>query len=48
MGTYSVRARGRRELVGSLRNLVTAPGVIAIDDRAPSSRGGGGEKYVRR
>jgi len=30
------------------RNLVTDPGVLATDDRAPSSRGGGEEKYAVR
>ena len=30
------------------RNLVTDPGVLATDDRAPSSRGGGEEKYAGR
>src|SRR3954470_22821932 len=30
------------------RNLVTDPGVLTTDDRAPSSRGGGGEKYAGR
>ena len=30
------------------RNLVTEPGVLSTDDRAPSSRGGGEEKYAER
>ncbi|GHA33056.1 hypothetical protein GCM10010345_42310 [Streptomyces canarius] len=34
--------------MGATRNLATDPGVIATDGRAPSSRGGGGEKYARR
>ena len=43
MGTYSEKARGGW---GTARNLATDPGVLATDDRAPSSRGGGEEKYA--
>ena len=45
MGTYSEKARGGW---GPTRNLAADPGVLATDDRAPSSRGGGGEKYAER
>src|SRR5690606_15162495 len=45
MGTYSEKARGGWEPLG---NLATDPGVLTTDDRAPSSRGGGGEKHARR
>lgn len=40
MGTFSVKTRGG---CGTSRNLATDPGVLTIDDRAPSSLGGGGE-----
>jgi hypothetical protein len=43
MGTYSVRPGWRT----AARNLVPDPSVLAIDDRAPSSRGGGGENQRR-
>jgi hypothetical protein len=45
MGTYSEKARGGLE---ATRNLVTDPGVLTTDDRAPSSRDGGGEQNARR
>src|SRR4051812_3181581 len=45
MGTYSVKAGGGWESPG---NLATDPGVLTTDDRAPSSRGGGGEKQARQ
>ncbi|GHE44946.1 hypothetical protein GCM10018782_19330 [Streptomyces griseoaurantiacus] len=41
VGTYPVRPRERRR---AARNLVADPGVLFTDDRAPSSRGGGGEQ----
>ncbi|GAA4795519.1 hypothetical protein GCM10023220_22440 [Streptomyces ziwulingensis] len=35
-------------MAGATRNLAVGPSVLTTDDRAPSSLGGGGEKYAER